>query len=104
MKDQRKEKIKELKDQIKTTQEGLLKKINEVDLEKELSKSEEDRTKSSQEFKNEVEVGKVHIDNLKEALKQTRDNKYSSSFFEFIPSSPNRQMRRLAVKNKLKPM
>lgn len=77
--------------------------VKSVNVEQELLLPEEERAKNAQEFKNKVEVEKVHIENHREELKQVRANKYSSSFFSFIPTPPNRQMRRLALKHKLRP-
>lgn len=90
----RRQKIKVLKEQIKAENEKLTEILAELDVTKELELSKEEQEKNKTEWKTKTEVKRVEIDNLKEELKQTRLNKYSSSFFEFMPTGPNRRMRR----------
>jgi predicted Holliday junction resolvase-like endonuclease len=98
--DARKQKIRELKGQIKVENDKLAEIIGELDVKKELELSEEEQKKHKEEWKTKTEVKRVEISNLREALKQTRMNKTGSPHFEFIPTMLNRQQRRLYRKMK----
>lgn len=101
MKNERKEKIKDLKNRILVEQNALVEATKTALPPEELLKLEESQQREkSEEFKADVMKRKANISVLKDELKHVRMNKYSSQFFTFIPSRPNRRMMRLARKLK----
>jgi len=101
MKNERKEKIKDLKARIVAEQNALVDTTKTALPPEELLKLEESQQREkSEEFKTEVTKRKGNIIALKDELKEVRMNKYSSQFFSFIPSKPNRRMMRMARKLK----
>jgi chromosome segregation ATPase len=100
-KDQRKEKIKELKSTIKLAQEelkafaSLYQKLRkEVPDAKE---NPEEHAKQMTHLKSQMELLQQKssiLEALAEELKLTKMNKNSSRMFEWHPSPPNRRMRR----------
>lgn len=98
--DARKQKLRELKTEIKKEQEKLAEILGELDVKKELELTEEEQKKNKQDWKTKTEVKRTEISNLNQALKQVRMNKTSSTFLEFIPTMLNRQQRRVYRKMK----
>ncbi len=96
--DPRKQKIRTLKEEIKIENDKLTEILAELDIKKELELTKEEQEKNKQEWKDRTEVKRVEISNIKQELKQTRMNKNSSAFFEFMPTMANRRMRRQARK------
>jgi hypothetical protein len=87
--DPRKAKIRELKTSIKQGQD-------ELSLMIAAEIKEEDKEKQ----KTDIMVKKTLIQNMQIELKQVRDNKLSSRFFEFTPTPPNRAQARNFRKNR----
>lgn len=98
MKDQRKQKIKRLKTQIKWTQRQVKNLLTSLNVEKEAELTEEQREENRKKFKDTLSLKKVTIENTEEELAKVIANKNSSSFFEFLPTPPNRKMKRRARK------
>ena len=95
MKDERKEKIRDLKNQIKLQEEAAGKMLDDLDIKKEMELPEEERKQRQLDFKSNMALKKAEISTLKEELKQVRLNKHSSSFFSF---KPNKGMNRRQAK------
>jgi len=94
-KDPRKEKIRELKNQIKLQEAAAGEMLANLDVKKEMELPEEERKQRQLDFKSNMALKKAEISGLKEELKLTRLNKYSSSFFSF---EPNKGMNRRQAK------
>ena len=97
MKDPRKEKIRALKTQIQTENDELEKAVQgspiaDPDL------TEEQRKEKVKEFQDDMAKRRAGISSLKTELKLTRLNKYSSAFFEWLPTPPNRATMRMMRK------
>lgn len=93
MRDQRKQKIADLKTQIKTekqlVQDAILAK-------QELSEDPEKQKEQVREFRDKLAVSRTKIKDAEEELKLVRMNEYSSSFFEWHPhKGMNRKQARL---------
>lgn len=100
-KDKRKEKIKELKTNIKLLEIETLayRKAFQDFLKTEVPEEEEAKKQEEKAKRIEVLTQKVSIlEALVEELKTTRMNKNSSRFFEWNPSPPNRRARRLMAR------
>lgn len=98
MKDQRKQKITDLKAQIKAAQDNVASELSSIDLAEEMKLTPEEQETKKKSFKDMLELNKVNIKSLQEELKLTRMNKNSSKFFEWLPTLANRRMRRAARK------
>jgi short-subunit dehydrogenase len=96
--EKRKEKIRHLKTEIKKAQQAILNEINNVDLKNDTELLNEEQENKRKSFQETLQINNATIKGLKEELKLTRMNKHSSEFFEWIPSLPNRRMRRLSYK------
>ncbi len=92
--DVRKQKIRELKSEIKGEYDKLNEMLAELDVKKESKLPEEEQKKNKEEWRTKTEVKRVEIANLKESVKKLRMNKTGSSFFEFIQTMLNRSQRR----------
>ena len=97
-KDPRKQKIKDLKNQIKEAQDNVVTELSSLNLEEEAKLTPEEQETKKNSFKEMLEVNKVNIKSLMEELKLTKMNKHSSTFFEWMPTLANRRMRRSARK------
>jgi phosphotransacetylase len=84
--DPRKTKIKDLKTKIANAQLQIQEYVSSVDVTKEMELPEEERKANQEKFRDELALRRADITAMKEELKQTRLNKYSSSFFEFTPN------------------
>ena len=100
--DARKEKIRNLKKQIIKEQDEITNALGSLDLVKELELPKEQQETNKGDLKNIVAVKRATIQSLKKELELTRMNKYSSSFFEYLPSLPNRSQARQFRKNRNK--
>ena len=98
---EQKKKVKELKAQVQTKQDEFLEFIKGFNLEEELKKPKEEQDASRKEHAKQTQIFKHQLEDLREQLKHARMNKNGSSFFEFIPTGPNRRFRKLARKSKL---
>lgn len=98
MKDPRKEKIRELKSQIKAAQDNVASELANLDVAEEMKLTPEEQEAKKKSFKDMLELNKVNIKALKEELKLTRMNKNNSPFFQWLPTLANRRMRRAARK------
>jgi hypothetical protein len=83
--DPRKQKIKDLKNQIKLEESAITELLGSLDVKAESELPEEEQKKRKEEFGADFTKRKALISSLREELKQTRLNKYSSSFFSFVP-------------------
>lgn len=83
--DPRKQKIRDLKNQIKLEESAITELLGSLNVEEEAKLSEEEQKKRKEEFGANFAKRKALISSLREELKQTRLNKYSSSFFSFTP-------------------
>jgi len=99
MKNERKEKIKELKKLIKESQAELIEFIKNDKIDETLSA--DDQKLKKKEYQDGVQVRKVKLQELKETLNLTRMNKYNSSFFEWLPTPPGRAFRKMARQSRL---
>lgn len=88
-KDLRKERIRELKTAIKEAQDELVV-LTAAAVEKDKEKDQRDN----------IMIKKTLIQNMQIELKNLRQNKLSSTFFEFIPSGPNRSQARHFRRNR----
>lgn len=93
-KDPRREKINELKLALKGATELFKKAAEELQDLKNKTVTEEEKKK----ILNDMIESRTVCEALTEELEATRRNKLGSSFFEFIPSPPNRKMRRAAFR------
>jgi hypothetical protein len=102
MKNPRREKINELKLTIKLAEADLSAFSKEfrdfVKEEVDGEEAKEQRKADIQEKAKMLSQKRAVLEGLIEELKLTRMNKNSSKFFEWIPSPPNRRMRRTLLK------
>lgn len=100
--DNRKQKIRELKQAIKTAQDEVVDLFSAIDVKKESQLSEEEQKAKKEEFKVNIAKTRAMISSYQEELKQIRANKLGSSFFEFTPNKGmnRRQARAFRRMNK----
>lgn len=91
MKDTRKEKIRNLKNQITLEKSALTEILAEAPI---LTDTTEQTKEKIAKRKTEIATKRAIISNLEEELNLVRMNRLSSSFFEFTPTPPNRRQRR----------
>jgi hypothetical protein len=94
-KDKRPQKIRDLKKAIEDHKQETINIIKTFKPEEITDKTEGEISKLRAEHQTQMEVRKVELENLKQELNLVRQNKNSSKFFEFIPTPPNRKMRKL---------
>jgi predicted RNase H-like nuclease (RuvC/YqgF family) len=94
---EQKAKIKELKNQIILAQDGLSGMIAATPT-VDVNQNKEHQDQLIQDYKSKLVEKRAILSSLKEELNRTKMNKNLSKFFEFIPSAPNRHMRKLGRK------
>lgn len=101
MKNERKEKIRSLKNQILVEQDALVESIKAAPSPEEVTSLTEEQQKEKKNLlQADIAKRKGMISSLKDELKHVRMNKYMSKFFEWMPTPPNRKMMRMARKLK----
>lgn len=97
---ERKHKIKELKTTISKQQQELTVLLMDLNVDEVKKLPKEEQEVKRKEWQDKIQANKSMTGNLQDELKRVRMNKNSSSFFEWHPTGPNRQMRRRARKMK----
>lgn len=85
--DERKQKIRDLKNQIKLEEGAITEMLGSLNVKEELELPKEEQDKRKQEFGINFSTKKALISSLKEELKSIRINRLSSSFFEWTPNT-----------------
>lgn len=104
---EQKEKIRNLKTQIKSTQEELTEMLINLDVKKELELPKEEQETNKKTFTDSLAIKRATLTGLKGELKEARMNIHGSSFFQYIPHTgmnrrQARQFRKLRTQGKLK--
>lgn len=98
--DPRKQKIRDLKNQIKLEEGAITEMLGSLTVKEELELPKEEQDKRKEDFRLDFSTKKALISSLKDELKAVRINRLSSSFFEWIPNkNMNRQQARAFRRN-----
>lgn len=100
LQDPRKQKIRDLKQVVKTEQDLVTELLGSLDVKKESELTSEEQEKNKETFKDTLSKHRLNIKTAQEDLKAVRENKTGSSFFEVTPhKGMNRRTARTFRRN-----